>query len=356
MTEEKLNMVPIVVDASAGGQVFRTAIGLSALLQKPVEIRHIRQKRPRPGLQAQHLTALKTLQQICNSRVKGLFKESPEVVFFPQKPVSTRLVVNIGTAGSIGLLLQSVFFPSLVSENRLRVIGGTNVPFAPPIEFVQNVLLPELKAMNCRFEVALNCHGFFPKGKGRVSFVSKKTKLPLKSICFTELGTLESIECFSVCASLPREVAERQSKIAEKILQELSTDFVSHVSCKENSFSCGSSIVLLARFSTGRVLSASAIGKKGFPAEEVGKKAAYHLLKKIRAERAVDEHLADQLVPFMALAKGPSTIETAVLSEHTLNNIKVCEQLLGVKFEVSGEKNNSSEIFVEGMGFKEASK
>jgi RNA 3'-phosphate cyclase len=347
------NAEPVPVNASAGGQVFRTAIGLSALLQKPVRIESIRKNRPKPGLQPQHLTTLKALQQLCGARVSGDRIGSLSVSFFPQKPVSSQLVCNIGTAGSCGLLLQSAFFPSLLAENRIRVSGGTNVPFAPPIEFLQFALLPVLKQMGCRFELELNSHGFFPKGNGSVSFFSKPAKLPLKPLYLAELGKLESLESFSVCASLPKEVAERQARSAKKALSGLGIDFVEHLDAKEKSLSVGSSLVLLACFSSGRVLSGSALGKKGFPAEEVGKQAALQLKQQLETEKAVDEHLSDQLIPFIALAKGKSTLECTQITEHALENISVCEQLLGVKFEVSGKKGEPGEIFVEGIGFKQ---
>lgn len=343
---------PIVISASAGGQVFRTAIGLSALLQKPVRIEHIRANRPNPGLQPQHVTTLKTLQQLCNARVFGDRIGSFSVSFFPQKPVNSQLVCNIGTAGSTGLLLQSAFFPSLIAENHLRVSGGTNVSFAPPIEFLQFVLLPELKKMGCKFELLLNAHGFFPKGNGSVSFSSKPAKLPLKPLYLAEFGELKEIELFSSCASLPKEVAERQCRSAKKALSELKTDYVECLNVKEKSVSVGSSLVLLAKFSSGRILSSAALGKKGLAAEEVGKTAALELLKQIRIKKAVDTHLADQLIPFLAIAKGKSTLEVSEIDGHLLENIKVCEQLLPVHFEVSGKQGESGEVFVEGTGFK----
>jgi RNA 3'-terminal phosphate cyclase (ATP) len=304
-------------------------------------------------LQAQHLTALKTVQQLCNATVKGDRIGSSSVSFFPKKTINSQLVCNIGTAGSTGLLLQSAFFPSLVCENHLRVSGGTNVPFAPPIEFMQFVLLPVLKEMGSRFELELNAHGFFPKGNGSVSFFSKPARPPLKPVYFAELGELESIEAFSSCASLPKEVAERQCRSAKKTLVQLNADFVEQLDAKERSVSIGSSVVLLARFSSGRILSSTTLGKKGLAAEEVGKQAAVDLLKQIETGKAADVHLADQLIPFIALAKGKSILEVNEIDEHLLENAKVCEQLLNVKFEISGKKGESGEVFVEGTGFKE---
>lgn len=342
---------PIVIDAAAGGQVFRSALGLSALLSKPVKIVHIRSSRPKPGLQPQHLTVLKTLQQVARAKVEGAVLNSDSVLFVPSALQDSQLVANIGTAGSVALLLQSFVFPSLVCNNRLRVLGGTNVPFAPSFEFLEQSFFPALKSLGGRFDVSLNAHGFFPKGNGAVSFVSKPAKFPLKPLYWVELGKLESVEGFSVCASLPPAVAENQARSVEKTLSVLDCPVLIHRSCKETASSKGSSMVLFARFSSGRVLSSASLGKKELSSEKVGKMAAEQLLKKIRDAKPMDVHLADQLVPFLALAKGASTFETAVLSDHLLNNIKVCEQLLPVKFEVKGEKGKPCEVFVEGSAF-----
>lgn len=342
----------IDLDASAGGQVFRTAVGLSALMQKPVHLRNIRANRPNPGLQAQHLTALQTVAKLCNAELKGAKKKSTELWFSPRAVVGGAFAANIGTAGSISLVLQSAIFPSLLKETRLRVIGGTNVPFSPPTEFLQQSFFPLLKKMGCNFDATVNMHGYYPRGNGVVSFSSKPARLPLKPINLTELGELQFIKIFSNSASLPKEVSTNQASAAKKVLSSLNVDFVESIEWKEKSASVGSSISLFAFFSSGNIVAASALGAKGKPALEVGKEAAERLLNELATKKPVDSHLCDQLLPFMALAEGYSTIECSMLTEHALNNIKVCELLLGCKFEVKGNLNESAEIFVEGLGFK----
>ncbi len=346
----------IEIDASAGGQVFRTAIGLSALTQKPVHLSNIRSARPNPGLQAQHLTALQVVARLCNAQLKGAKKKSTELFFTPHAVVGGAFAANIGTAGSISLVLQSAIFPSLLKETKLRIIGGTNVPFSPPIEFLQESLFPVLKKMGCNFDANVNKRGYFPRGNGIVSFSSKQAKLHLSPICFNDLGELKFITAFSNSAGLPKEVCGNQLRGAKKELESLNVDFVESLDCKEESDSTGSCISLFAHFSSGRVLAASALGAKGKQAIFVGKEAAEKLKKEISACKAVDAHLADQLLPFMALAEGYSTIETSCLTEHALNNIKVCEQLLECKFETKGKLNEPAEIFVQGIGFTGAKK
>jgi len=340
------------IDSSAGGQIFRTSIGIAALTGKAVKISNIRADRPQPGLKAQHLTALETVARLCNASLEGAKLASKEISFSPKETIGGNFAVNIGTAGSITLLLQSAQFPALLRETKLHIIGGTNVAWSPPIEFLQHSLLPVLNFMGGKFTLKINNYGYYPKGQGSVGFSSKPAKLPLKPIQITELGSLEFIKIFSHCASLPKAVALNQCKAAKNSLQQLNVDFEEIVECKEQAATIGSSITLFAYFSTGAVISANSLGAKGKPAEQVGKEAAQRLLQELNPKKPVDSHLADQLVPYMALAKGNSAIGCTALTEHCLNNIAVCEQLLGVKFTVKGEKEKPATLSVQGAAFK----
>ena len=54
-----------------GGQIVRTALGLSTLLQIPFDIHSIRHGRCTPGLKAQHMEAITALQKLCQATVIG---------------------------------------------------------------------------------------------------------------------------------------------------------------------------------------------------------------------------------------------------------------------------------------------
>jgi len=75
------------------------------------------------------------------------------------------------------------------------------------------------------------------------------------------------------------------------------------------------------------------------------------LLKELNAKKPCDSHLADQLIPFMALAKGKSELHATRLSQHCLSNIAVVERFLPVKFSVQGKEGEPAVISVEGAGF-----
>ena len=118
-----------------GGQILRTAIALSAILQKSVRIHNIRKARPRPGLGVQHVKSIELARSLCDASVKGLAVGSTEIEFTPGPIKSGDFSINMGTAGSITLALQSIlpiaaYAPGQVT---LDITGGTDVKWSPPV-------------------------------------------------------------------------------------------------------------------------------------------------------------------------------------------------------------------------------
>ena len=99
-----------------GGQILRTALALSTLTRQAFAIENIRRNRPRPGLKAQHLSCIDALKQMASAEVQGAQLGAPGLSFHPQAAVSGKLVLDIGTAGSITLLLQSLLLPCMFAD------------------------------------------------------------------------------------------------------------------------------------------------------------------------------------------------------------------------------------------------
>lgn len=184
-----------------------------------------------------------------------------------------------------------------------------------------------------------------------VHFASEPAKFPLKKIKRVQRGEIDFVDCFSRCAGLPEEIARRQSDYAKKNLLELNAGFETHVLPLESNQTIGTSIVLLAHFSNGAVLSATALGKKGVPAETVSNNAVLALKREIASKAACDRFLGDQLVPFMALARGTSVISVSNFTEHCQNTLNLCKRLLDADFTVAGKIGEPAEITVDGIGF-----
>ena len=343
----------IEIDGSAGeggGQIVRTSLALAALTGKDVRITNIRAKRPKPGLRPQHLAAVKTLAKICNAKLKGAFIGSKTLLFKPGKIENASLLANIGTAGSISLLLQQVLPVSLACNLKLRVFGGTDVSFAPSINYMQRVTFYFLRKMGAELKLNVLARGYYPKGNGCITFFSKPC-LPLKPICLTTLGKLQKIECIAHCSGMPTKVAKDTASVAKNTLKQALGEFdwiQSIEASPERKETIGFGIDLFAKYAN-TILGANALGPSGSKPENIGRNAANSLLEEINFLAPLDSHCIDQLIPFMALASGKSIIE-GKLTKHAITNISVTEKLLDVSFDVE-TRGERAKISVEGASF-----
>jgi len=76
----------IEIDGSygeGGGQVLRTSLSLAAITGQSITIAGIRAKRRRPGLAAQHLTAVRAAAKICHATLRGDTLGSMMLEFIP---------------------------------------------------------------------------------------------------------------------------------------------------------------------------------------------------------------------------------------------------------------------------------
>ncbi|MGC8571569.1 RNA 3'-terminal phosphate cyclase [Caldivirga sp.] len=332
----------ITIDGSmgeGGGQILRTALALSIVTGKPFKIINIRAKRSNPGLQPQHLASVMAAAKISDAKVDGAYKGSLSLTFEPGKVKCGSYSIDIGTAGSISLVLQTLL-PVLAvvncSEVTLDITGGTDVPKAPPIDYVRFVLAHNLSLMGVRVNVELIRRGHYPRGGGKVK-VTVKPASRLKPVNITELGELRGIWGLSHAVRLPGHVAVRQAKAAEDYLGKLglkpNISLEYYEQGKDPHLGPGSGITLWAESINGQRIGADSLGERGKPAEEVGREAAEALTTVINAGAAFDDHMGDMLVPFLALAEGSSEYTVANLTSHLSTNISIVKLFLDTRIE-----------------------
>lgn len=315
-----------------GGQVLRTAVALSAVLREPVRVTGIRSGRPNPGLAAQHVAGIGAVAELCDAEVDGLAVGSKEVVFRPGALVGGDFEFDIGTAGSTSLVLQACMVPAAMSKSpvRLTLRGGTDTKWSPPMDFMRLVHLPLVQRMGVSCEVEVVHRGFYPEGGGEVT--AHIDPCPsLKGVDLLEKGGFSNIVGVAYAQNLPDHVVSRMRHAAMKGL-------VDHPGVKvepdlRSGRSTGAGIVLAARYGN-TVLGQSALGERGVRAETLGESCAADLAETMRSGATVDEHMLDQLVPYMALASGGSAVVAGEMTGHAETNIWVVERFLGDKFRV----------------------
>jgi RNA 3'-phosphate cyclase len=324
----------IEVDGSygeGGGQIIRTAVSLSALTGKPVKITNIRANRQPSGLKAQHLTGVKAVADICNAKVTGTEIGSTELTFHPGEIKGGTYDWDIGTAGSISLVLQALMPALLFSKKEfsISITGGTNVKTSPPIEYFQHIFCDYLLRIGANVKLETIRHGFYPKGGGRVKLRLQPSAL--KPIEILERGKFLKTDVWSIASKdlQNAKVAERQVKgfkheFGETKYDKIHEDYV-------DTLSTGSSIHAHNHYENCKI-GAEALGERGKKAEEVGSECAKKLKKEIGYDSTLDTHMLDQIIPYTAMLGGK--FKFGEITSHAKTNMWVTEKFLPVKFNL----------------------
>jgi len=342
-----------------GGQILRNSISLATVANKSIRIFNIRAKRSKPGLRAQHMNAVKAIAKLADAKVSGLTLGSNEIFFNPKSIKGGSFRIDIGTAGSSSLVLQALMPVVVYSSNTvdIEIKGGTNTINAPPIEYMQKVLLPMISKMGFKGFINLKRRGFYPKGQGFINARFEPVKA-IKPIQLTEFGKVETIYGISHSSNLPSHIAERMAKSASAALAEKGYSSVNIKTevLRSGDPKCaldpGCELVLLAELSSRSIIGTNSLGKIGKSAERVGMEAAENLLVQLNKAAPVDKHLADQLIPYMSIADGRSKIMTTELTLHTLTCMEVSKRILHIDFKVKGELGEPASIECDGIGLK----
>lgn len=342
-----------------GGQIVRNALALSAITGKGFEVDNIRKGRCKSGLKHQHLYCVKAVSELCDAEIEDVEIGSERIKFIPRKLKAKNIEIDIETAGSVTLLLQSILIPAMFSNAAMsiQIRGGTDVNWSMPVDYLCNVFLPQLKKY-AGIDYKLVRRGYNPKGNGLLELtIRPKYKLKdfdsfedfhmylrqQKKINLVEQGKLQQIKGVSHASKLleKAKVAERQAEAAKLDLSKYNVP-VEIISEYCETLSPGSGITLWAIFADKEIdfdnpirIGADALGEKGKPSEEIGKEAVDNLAKEIKSGAPVDSHLEDNLIPFLGLFGG--RIKVPEITKHTLTNIYVTEQFLNVKFEIDKE-------------------
>ena len=333
----------ISIDGSileGGGSILRLAAAFSVVTNKIVEISNIRKKRSKPGLSAQHLTGLKAISAIFGTDLHGDHMRSEFVRIIPnQNEVIDNHSIGIKTAGSVVLVFQPVLIIALTSSRRISLNirgGGTYGMAAPPVDYLDNVYRSLMRKLGLIFEVRTKKHGFFPRGGGFVDL----DLYPMKKVQLTQMELIDQegiqkIGGISVASDQlsKANVGERQADSARKYLKNRlprGTDI--DIKVKYTDTACiGSGITLWMENTSGySTMGASDFGARGKRSEKVGTNAARDLTSSIHSKAAVDSYLADQIIPYMAIAANQSNktslITVPKITKHILTNMEICRK------------------------------
>jgi len=318
-----------------GGQLVRTAVALSAMRGRPIRIANVRARRSNPGLAPQHVAAVRAVASMCEAQCEGVAPRATAFTFAPQRLRGGAYRVDVGTAGSITLVLQAMLPAAVASGERcdISVRGGTDVRAAPPIDYLGRVLLPLLAGMGVRATLTVERRGYYPKGGGEVRLELAPTS-ELMPFVVDEPGPVERVAIVAHVAQLPREIAERMVGAAQLALPSgPRVDASVEIYGADRSAGPGGAIVLYAPTSR-TLLGAAQVAERGVRAERLGELAGKSLASDLHAQATLDVHAADQMLAFLALAKGESRFRARELSSHARTTIWLLEKFSAARFAV----------------------
>lgn len=326
-----------------GGQILRTSLALSLITGRPFHLFHVRAGRAKPGLQPQHLMSVRAAAAIGQAQVRGASRGSSDLVFEPGEVRSGAYRFDIGTAGSTGLVLHTLYLPLALrgdGPSELTLVGGTHTDTSPCYHFLDTTWRRYLQL--CGLPVSLRMHrpGFYPRGGGLVEAHVQPTAA-LEAIQLGRRGPVK-VSGFSAVAGLGPHIAHRQARRARFRLEQKGLD----VELEEESWDGGPGTVVALVVETSPVPTLFfALGARGKPAERVADEAVDQVLDYLAAGDAlVDPHSADQIVLPLSLAPGPSEYLVTEVTQHLTTNIAVIRMFLNREVLCEGEIGRAGQV------------
>jgi RNA 3'-phosphate cyclase len=294
------------------------------------------------------LFCVNTLKELCSAEVSGNELGSDFLEFAPKEFKAKNIKVDIETAGSVTLFMQSLMIPFLFANksSTINIKGGTDTKWAMPVDYFSDIFLSHMRKY-AEIKFSLVKRGYYPKGNGEIEIkIKPKYKIgdeTVPKINLMEQGKIAYIKGISHASKdlMNAEVAERQARSAEMELKKNFENINIGIRAEySDSMSAGSGITLMAYFYKNDeidpvnpvILGGDSLGERGRKSEIVGEEAVKNLLKQIESKAPVDEYMEDNLIPYLGLFGGNFKFNR--LSDHTKTNIYVVEKFLGKRFKL----------------------
>ncbi len=321
-----------------GGQIIRSAIVLSCITKKPIHLENIRKNRKISGLRPQHLTAIKILQKVANAKVIGAEIGSTEIKFVPGNIKNLKLVEDVGTAGSIPLILQ-VLIPVIVTSKKqldLKIKGGTDVLWSPTIDYTQYVLQEAYSRMGINFSLELIKRGYYPKGGGEIKLQVAPSNV--KSILFSKRKTKEVKLVCSFSKFTNNEIKNKVNQIVKKLTE---ANYIVNVEIRsEKALDSGASLLIYS-IDNDSIIGIDALYNK--------KTGGFDLdIDNFIKNYSIDDNLADMLVVPASLASGKTIFPVKKITKHLKTNLFVTSKITSCKYGI-GKTSYGFEVIIEGI-------
>lgn len=341
-----------------GGQILRSALSLAVITGRPVCVENIRAWRRKPGLAAQHLTAVRAAAMVCDARVHGAELGSRTLEFIPQAPTRAgEYFFDVAearegrSAGAVMLVLQTILLPLAQAdgESAVTLNGGTHVPLSPSFDYIHDIWMPTLAKLGVHADLSLIRPGWYPAGQGEVQLRIPGKALPrlLRPLSLEARGSLQQVTGRALAANLPAHIPDRMAARAQVILAE--AGIPSAIEAVNLHAACAGAGLYLTAHYEHCLAGFSALGQRGKAAEVVAEEACADLLRHHRSGAALEQQLADQMILPAALVRGESLFSVERITPHLTTNAWVVERFGLARVDIASAANATGLVRVHGV-------
>jgi len=336
-------------ERSGSGTIVRLAVSLCTVLGEDLHLINIRAKRDKRGLRPQHQQVVTACADMCGGEVERAEVGSSEMAYRPgQRIKGGAYEWDIGTAGSTTMLAMSLLLVGSFADKPsvFTLKGGLFQDFAPSAHYVRGVLLPLLRRMGVDAELLVKKPGYVPEGKGVLEIKAQPAKAGLRPLILTDQGKVTGVRGIALSSHLAeQEVSDRMGEECSARLEEAGYDAEIDAVYEASASQKGADLSVWAETDSGAIIGADRAGKLGRRSEEIGRYVAGSILDDLKTGATVDRYMADQLIPFCAVACGASDYIMPTVTEHVETNLWLVERILHARTKLNGRR-----LRIEGVG------
>jgi len=336
-------------ERSGSGTIVRLAVSLCTILGQELRLTNIRAKRDKRGLRPQHQQVVTACASLCGGEVERAQVGSSEITYRPGRSIrGGAWEWDIGTAGSTTMLAMSLLLVGCFADkpSAFTLKGGLFQDFAPSAHHMRGVLMPLLRRMGVDAELSVKKPGYVPEGKGILEIRVKPAKAGLRPLMLTDQGKVTCVRGIALSSHLAeQEVSDRMADECSTRLKEAGYDAEIDAVYEASASQKGADLSVWAETDSGAIIGADMAGKLGRRSEEIGRYVAGSILDDLKTGATVDRYVADQLIPFCAVAGGASEYVMPSVTEHVETNLWLVERILGARTNLDGRC-----LRIEGVG------